>query len=81
MGQMEMKCISNIGKNISIWAKVTQVRDVAHGPLVFLCPRHEMAGGHIVLPFVILSFHKLVSVQYLLKDCTYLIQIWYMDTS
>jgi hypothetical protein len=24
----------NIGKNISILAKVTQVRDVAHGPLV-----------------------------------------------
>jgi hypothetical protein len=31
---MEMKCIFNIGKNISIWAKVTQVSDVAHGPLV-----------------------------------------------
>jgi hypothetical protein len=29
-----MKCIFNIGKNISIWAKVTQVSDVAHGPLV-----------------------------------------------
>jgi hypothetical protein len=29
-----MKCIFNTGKNISIWAKVTQVRDVAHGPLV-----------------------------------------------
>jgi hypothetical protein len=24
----------NIGKNISIWAKVTQVSDVAHWPLV-----------------------------------------------
>jgi hypothetical protein len=34
MGQMEMKCIFNIGKNISILAKVTQVSDVAHGPLV-----------------------------------------------
>jgi hypothetical protein len=34
MGQMEMKCIFNTGKNISIWAKVTQVSDVAHGPLV-----------------------------------------------
>jgi hypothetical protein len=34
MGQMEMKCIFNIGKNISVWAKVTQVNDVAHGPLV-----------------------------------------------
>jgi hypothetical protein len=33
---MEMKCIFNIGKNISILAKVTQVSDVAHGPLV-LC--------------------------------------------
>jgi hypothetical protein len=35
MGQMEMKCIFNIGKNISIWAKVTQVSEVAHGLLVF----------------------------------------------
>jgi hypothetical protein len=34
MGQLEMKCIFNIGKNISILAKVTQVSDVAHGPLV-----------------------------------------------
>ena len=34
MGQIEMKCISNIGKNISILAKATQVSDVAHGPLV-----------------------------------------------
>jgi hypothetical protein len=34
MGQMEMKCIFNIGKNNSILAKVTQVSDVAHGPLV-----------------------------------------------
>jgi hypothetical protein len=31
---MEMKCIFNIGKNISILAKVTQMSDVAHGPLV-----------------------------------------------
>jgi hypothetical protein len=35
MGQMKMKCIFDIGKNISIWAKVTQVSNVAHGPLVF----------------------------------------------
>jgi hypothetical protein len=34
MGQMEMKCILNIEKNISILAKGTQVSDVAHGPLV-----------------------------------------------
>jgi hypothetical protein len=34
VGQMEMKCIFNIGKNMSILAKVTQVSDVAHGPLV-----------------------------------------------
>jgi hypothetical protein len=34
MGQMEMKCIFDIGKNISILAKVTQVSDVAYGPLV-----------------------------------------------
>jgi hypothetical protein len=33
---MEIKCISNIGKNISTWAKVTQVSDVAHGPLVVI---------------------------------------------
>jgi hypothetical protein len=33
---MEMKCIFNIGKNISILVKVTQVSDVAHGPLVVL---------------------------------------------
>jgi hypothetical protein len=32
---MEMKCIFNIGKNISILAKATQVSDVAHGPLVY----------------------------------------------
>jgi hypothetical protein len=38
---MEMKCIFNIGKNISILAKVTQVSDVAHGPLV----REVMALG------------------------------------
>jgi hypothetical protein len=30
----EMKCIFDIGKNISILAKVTQVSNVAHGPLV-----------------------------------------------
>jgi hypothetical protein len=30
---MGMKCMFSIGK-ISIWAKVTQVSDVAHGPLV-----------------------------------------------
>jgi hypothetical protein len=34
VGQMEMKCIFNIGKNISILAKIIQVSDVAHGPLV-----------------------------------------------
>jgi hypothetical protein len=36
MGQMEMKCIFNIGKKNSILAKATQVSDVAHGPLVDL---------------------------------------------
>jgi hypothetical protein len=36
MGQMELKCIFNIGKNISILAKVTQVSDVVHGLLVYL---------------------------------------------
>jgi hypothetical protein len=34
MGQMEIKCIFDIGKNIFILAKVTQVSDVAHGPIV-----------------------------------------------
>jgi hypothetical protein len=35
MGQMEMKCIFEIGKNnISLWAKISQVSDLAHGPLV-----------------------------------------------
>jgi hypothetical protein len=34
MGQTEIKYIFNIGKDISILAKVTQVSDVAHGPLV-----------------------------------------------
>jgi hypothetical protein len=34
MGQMEMKCIFNIGKKNSILAKATQVSDMAHGPLV-----------------------------------------------
>jgi hypothetical protein len=37
MGQMEMKCIFDIEKNISILAKVFRVSDVAHGPLVFCC--------------------------------------------
>jgi hypothetical protein len=32
---MGMKCIFDIGKNVSIWAKDTQVSDVAHGPLSF----------------------------------------------
>jgi hypothetical protein len=36
MGQMEMKCIFNIRKNISIWAKITQVSNVVYEPLVCL---------------------------------------------
>ena len=36
-----MKCISNIGKNISILAKATQVSDVAHGPLVVIISPFE----------------------------------------
>jgi hypothetical protein len=32
--QIEMKCIFDIVKNIFIWAKVSQVSDLAHGPLV-----------------------------------------------
>jgi hypothetical protein len=35
MGQMEMKCIFDIGKNNCILAKVTQVSNVALGLLVF----------------------------------------------
>jgi hypothetical protein len=41
MGQMEMKCIFNIGKKNSILAKANQVSYVAHGPLVVFfkdCP-------------------------------------------
>jgi hypothetical protein len=34
VGQKGIKCLSNIWKNISTWAKVTQVSDVAHEPLV-----------------------------------------------
>jgi hypothetical protein len=34
VGQMEMKCIFDIGKNITVLAKVIQVSDVAHGSLV-----------------------------------------------
>jgi hypothetical protein len=33
-GKWKFGGIFNIGKNISILAKVTQVSDVAHGPLV-----------------------------------------------
>jgi hypothetical protein len=36
MGQMEMNCIFDIGKKNYIFAKATQVSDVAHGPLVLL---------------------------------------------
>jgi hypothetical protein len=43
---MEMKCIFIIGKNISIWAKVTQASDVAHGPLVCGCARLQNSSGH-----------------------------------
>jgi hypothetical protein len=47
MGQMEMKCISNIGENnISILAKATQVSDVAHGPIVFF-----ILGNKVLLRF------------------------------
>jgi hypothetical protein len=42
----EMKCIFNIGKNISILAKVTQVSDVAHGPLVVLVTGFTAKVGH-----------------------------------
>jgi hypothetical protein len=51
--------------------------------ICFFMPLPWNGRGHIVLPFVndILSFHKLVSVHYLLNTFTHLIQIWYMDTS
>jgi predicted acyltransferase (DUF342 family) len=48
MGQMEMKCIFNIGKNISILAKVTQVSDVAHGPLVQIKDQFLFKGEIII---------------------------------
>jgi hypothetical protein len=38
---MEIKCIFNIGKNISIRTNITQVSDVAHGPLVFIAIHNE----------------------------------------
>jgi hypothetical protein len=49
MGQMEMKCIFNIywKKNISILAMVTQVRDVAHWPLVGLSVFKNFNIGHM----------------------------------
>jgi hypothetical protein len=52
MGQIEMKCISNIGKNISILAKATQVSDVAHGPLVFKSDR----AAHIQMTMIPFDF-------------------------
>jgi hypothetical protein len=55
MGHMVMECIFNIGKNISIWAKVTQVSDVAHMPLVFLklIYNHYV---HVLVPLIKLYF-------------------------
>jgi hypothetical protein len=46
MGQMEMKCIFVFGKNISILAKVAQVSDVAHGPLVFMFLYYDLLLLH-----------------------------------
>jgi hypothetical protein len=43
VGQIEMKCIFDIGKNISVLAKVTQVSDVAHGPLVLQAEVYVLA--------------------------------------
>ena len=51
MGQMEMKCIFNIGKNMSILAKVTQVSDVAHGPLVIYFTKQELLFYIIFIEF------------------------------
>jgi hypothetical protein len=42
MGQMEMEFIFDIGKKNSILAKVTQVSDVAHGPLVICFASFEI---------------------------------------
>jgi hypothetical protein len=61
---MEMKCIFNtcIGKNISILAKVTQVSDVAHGPLVFFCVCQKFSlnscGSWYVSTLSIQSYHS-----------------------
>jgi hypothetical protein len=44
MGQMEIKCIFNLGKkHISILAKVTLVSDVANGPLFHIALQLYMA--------------------------------------
>jgi hypothetical protein len=58
MGQIEMKCISNIGKNISILAKATQVSDVAHGPLVKINASKKVIGKVNLLVLVVSSFIK-----------------------
>jgi hypothetical protein len=42
MGQMEMKCILYY----TTWTKVTQVSDVAHGPLVRLIVKNQDNIGH-----------------------------------
>jgi hypothetical protein len=51
MGQIEMKCIFNIGKKISILAKAIQVSNVAHGPLVISCIHRASAQRGPALNF------------------------------
>jgi hypothetical protein len=57
MGQMEMKCIFDIGKKNSILAKATRVSDVAHGPLVCnICCYFDFVVCNIVT-VLLLFFH------------------------
>jgi hypothetical protein len=56
---MEMKCMFNIGKNISKWAKVTQVSDVAHGPLVYsvLLASHNLTVSSLLYSMLLTSHY------------------------
>jgi hypothetical protein len=66
MGQMEMKCIFNIGKKkISTLAKATQVSDVAHGPLVRLLI--HLSGAIFVFVFLVNVFNK--EINYMINNC------------
>jgi hypothetical protein len=71
---MEMKCIFNIGKNMSILAKVTQVSDVAHGPLVFLKKsKHYQLKNLIRKLFTIMFYADRFSLQIYPERQTFLV--------